>query len=331
MEGSKLFDEGRYDSMIYRKCGKWGLKLPAISLGCWETYGGYVDAVTSRECLFRAFDLGVTHFDLANNYGRPPGNAEIVVGKIIKEMPRDELIISTKAGYPMWAGPYGNWGSRKYLLASADQSLKRLGLDYVDIFYSHRPDPATPLEETIGALDQLVRQGKALYVGVSNYSGEAFSKASEVVAQHDWAPLTIHQPCYNMLGRDIENDLLPAIRKEGAGVIAFCPLAQGLLTTKYLDGIPSESRAALWWNEAQRNSIDERRIRKIGKLNEIAKSRGQTLAQMALAWVLRRPELTSALIGASRVSQITENVATLKNLQFTKEELAQIDSLTLRK
>lgn len=320
----KTFAENRYESMPYRKCGKWGLKLPAISLGAWETFGGYRGEETARECLFRAFDLGITHFDLANNYGRPPGNAETVLGHVLKEMPRDELIISTKAGYRMWPGPYGEWGSRKYLIASVDQSLKRLGLDYVDIFYSHRPDTSTPLEETMGALEQIVRSGKALYAGISNYGGAHTRKACELMDSKNWAPMTIHQSNYNMLNRGIEHDLLPVAREKEFGVITFCPLAQGLLTNKYLKGIPADSRAALWWSEAQRNSIDETMLSKIRDLNAIAERRGQSLAQMALAWILRLPEVTSALIGASRVTQIEENVAALSNLHFAEEELEQI-------
>jgi len=322
------FAEDRYDRMPYRRCGKWGLKLPAISLGAWETYGGYRGEETAKECIFRAFDLGITHFDLANNYGGPPGNAEKFVGRIVKEMPRDELIISTKAGYRMWPGPYGEWGSRKYLLASLDQSLKRLGLDYVDIFYSHRFDPQTPLEETLSALDYAVRSGKALYAAISNYSGLQTEDAHGVAQRLRLSPIVLHQPRYNLLTRGIEKDLLPTIREVGIGVICYCPLAQGLLTDKYLHGIPEDSRAALWWSETQRNSMDQDLLRRIGKLHEIAAARGQTLAQMALAWILRLPEITSALIGASKVSQIEENVAALENLHFSEEELKAIDRLT---
>jgi L-glyceraldehyde 3-phosphate reductase len=324
------FAEDRYDRMPYRRCGRSGLLLPAISLGAWETFGGYRDEQTAQECLFRAFDLGITHFDFANNYGTPPGNAEIVCGRIIKEMPRDELILSSKAGYRMWPGPYGEWGSRKYLIASCDQSLKRMGVDYFDIFYSHRPDPDTPLEETLGALDQLVRQGKALYAGVSSYSGAQFADSVRVCAQHDWASITIHQPYYNMLGRTIEWDLLPQTERAGTGVIPFCPLASGLLTDKYLGGdIPAESRAAQKWGAewVEKNLSAERRAALL-QLNEMARERGQTLAQMALAWTLRLPAITSALIGASSVRQIEENVAALDNLEFTEQELNRIDSLT---
>ena len=285
----------------------------------------------ARECIFRAFDLGITHFDLANNYGRPPGNAELVVGRIIKEMPRDELIISTKAGYRMWPGPYGEWLSKKYLVASLDQSLKRLGLEYVDIFYAHRPDPETPLEETMEALDLIVRQGKALYVGVSNFSGVHFENAVRIGRERGLAPITIHQPYYNMLGRGIEWDLLDHTERCGTGVIVFCPLASGVLTDKYLSGsVPSDSRAALLWGEENaRRRLDEATIAKVRKLNEIAQARGQSLAQMAIAWILRLSSITSVLIGASKVEQIEENVKALDNLDFTQEELNLIDSITL--
>jgi L-glyceraldehyde 3-phosphate reductase len=320
----------RYDRMTYRRCGRSGLKLPAISLGAWETFGGYRGEDVARACLFRAFDLGITHFDLANNYGTPPGNAEIVCGRVIKEMPRDELIISSKAGYLMWPGPYGEWGSRKYIIASCDQSLKRMGLEYFDIFYSHRPDPETPLEETLGALNTLVQQGKALFVGVSSYSGAQYADSVRVCERHGYAPITIHQPYYNMLGRGIEWDLLPQTARFGTGVIPFCPLASGLLTDKYLGGdIPAESRAAQKWGAewVEKNLSAERR-RMLLALNSIAEARGQTLAQMALAWILRLPAVTSALIGASTVQQIEENVAALDNLAFTDDELQRIDDLT---
>jgi L-glyceraldehyde 3-phosphate reductase len=330
---AREFAPDRYERMQYRRCGRSGLRLPAISLGAWETFGGYRGEDVARECLFRAFDLGITHFDLANNYGTPPGNAEIVVGRIIKEMPRDELIISSKAGWEMWPGPYGDWGSRKYLIASCDQSLKRMGLEYFDIFYHHRPDPETPLEETLGALDHLVRQGKALYVGVSAYSGAQFADAVRVCDRMGLAPITIHQPYYNMLGRQIEWDLLPHTERVGTGVIVFCPLASGLLTDKYLGGdIPAESRAAQRWGRqwVERNLGPERRAM-LSELNEMAKQRGQTLAQMALAWILRLPGITSALTGSSSVKQIEDNVAALDNLEFSAEELAKIDALTQHK
>src|SRR5436190_12539074 len=296
---SHEFRSDRYDKMQYRRCGKSGLMLPAISLGAWETFGGYRGEDVARECLFRAFDLGITHFDFANNYGTPPGNAEIVCGRVIAEMPRDELILSSKAGYRMWPGPYGEWGSRKYIIASCDQSLKRMGLEYFDIFYSHRPDHDTPLEETMAALDHLVRQGKALYIGVSSYNGAHFAEAVRVCDRMGLAPITIHQPYYNMLSRGIERDLLPQTERAGTGVIAFCPLSSGLLTDKYLKGeMPADSRAAEKWGEGwlKSNLSPERRERLL-KLNEIAQGRGQSLAQMALAWILRLPSVTSALIG----------------------------------
>ena len=324
------FAADRYDRMVYRRCGRSGLKLPAISLGAWETFGGYRGEDVAKECLFRAFDLGITHFDLANNYGTPPGNAEIVCGRIIQELPRDELIVSSKAGYYMWPGPYGEWGSRKYLIASCDQSLRRMGLEYFDIFYSHRPDPDTPLEETLGALDTLVGQGKALYTGVSSYSGAQFADSVRVCERMGYAPITIHQPYYNMLGRTIEWDLLPQTERAGAGVIAFCPLASGLLTDKYLGGdIPAESRAAQKWGKewVEKNLSTERRTA-LNELNAMARDRGQSLAQMALAWILRLPSITSALIGASSVRQIEENVAALDNLTFDEQELKRIEDLT---
>lgn len=325
----QVYESNRYDKMKYRRCGKSGLLLPAISLGAWETFGGYRDASVAKDCLYRAFNLGITHFDLANNYGTPPGNAEIVCGNIIKEMPRDELIISSKAGYEMWPGPYGDWGSRKYMIASCDQSLKRMGLEYFDIFYSHRPDPDTPLEETMGALDQLVRQGKALYVGVSSYSGAHFADAVRICEKLSLAPITIHQPYYNMLSRGIEADLLSQTERAGTGVIPFCPLASGLLTDKYIGGdIPAESRAAQKWGKAWvTDNLNPDKLAKLKALNTLAAQRGQSLAQLAIAWILRLPTITSALIGASSVEQIEENVAALDNLEFSKEELQQIETL----
>ena len=321
--------ENRYDSMTYRRCGSSGLKLPLISLGAWETFGGYRGEDVARECLFGAFDLGITHFDLANNYGTPAGNAEIVCGKIIKEMPRDELIISSKAGYYMWPGPYGDGGSRKYIIASCDQSLKRMGLEYFDIFYSHRFDSETPLEETMGALDTLVKQGKAIYTGISSYSGAATNEAVGINRARSWAPVTIHQPYYNILGRGIERDLVPQARRHGIGIIPFCPLASGILTDKYLGGnIPAHSRAAEKWGEKWvADNLSPERLAKLEALNALAKERGQTLAQMSLAWLLRLPEVTSALIGASTLAQIQENVAALQNLSFTGAELSRIDEL----
>jgi len=323
------FSETRYDKMIYRRCGASGLRLPAISLGAWETFGGYRGEDVARECLFGAFDLGITHFDLANNYGTPPGNAEIVCGKIIKDMPRDELIVSSKAGYYMWPGPYGEWGSRKYIVASCDQSLKRMGLEYFDIFYSHRFDPETPLEETMGALNHLVKQGKALYAGISSYSGAMTAEAVGICNAKGYERILIHQPYYNMLGRGIEKDLVPVARRTGMGIIPFCPLASGLLTDKYLGGdIPAHSRAAEKWGEEWvRKNLSPDRITALKELNDMAGERGQTLAQMSLAWLLRLPEVTSALIGASSLKQVQENVAALDNLSFTEDELKRIDEL----
>ena len=321
----------RYGTMQYRRCGRSGLMLPAISLGGWETFGGYRGPEVARRCLLRAFDLGITHIDLANNYGKPPGNSELVCGEIIRrDLPRDELIVSSKAGYRMWPGPYGEWLSKKYLVASCDQSLKRTGLEYFDIFYLHRPDPQTPLEESLGALDLLIRQGKVLYGGVSSFNGAHFAEAVRIVERHNWAPITIHQPAYNLLNRSIEKDLLPQTERAGTGVIAFVPLASGLLTSKYLSGdIPPDSRAALWWGEENaRRRLTPQRLETLRALNAIAERRSQSLAQMALAWILRLPAITSALIGASKVEQIEENVKALDNLSFTPEELAEIDRLT---
>jgi L-glyceraldehyde 3-phosphate reductase len=323
------FSEKRYETMSYRRCGRSGLKLPALSLGCWHNFGEHADHAEARRMLHRAFDLGITHFDFANNYGPPPGSAESFAGQILAQDfkgYRDELIISSKAGYGMWPGPYGEWGSRKYLLASLDQSLQRLGLDYVDIFYSHRPDPDTPLEETIGALDSAVRQGKALYVGISSYNG-AMTEAAMKVAQELRTPLIIHQPSYSMLNRWIESDLLPHTRKLGLGVIAFCPLSQGLLTDKYLAGIPANSRAASADGFLRPQHVTPEAVAKVKQLNALAQRRGQSMAQMALAWVLRDEAVTSALIGASRVGQIDENVAALANLKFSTAELQEIERI----
>jgi L-glyceraldehyde 3-phosphate reductase len=328
---AQSFSKDRYAKMQYRRCGGSGLQLPAVSLGAWETYGGTQDSDVAKQCMFRAFDLGITHFDLANNYGTPPGNAEIICGRVVKDMPRDELVISSKAGYRMWPGPYGEWGSRKYIIASCDQSLKRAGLEYFDIFYSHRPDPSTPFEETFGALDTLVKQGKALYVGISSYSGAQTDAALEVVKRERLAPITIHQPYYNMLGRAVEDDLLPHTDRAGVGVIAFCPLASGLLSgTKYQDGdVPADSRPAREWARhwvASKSKDDKKRI--LQGLNGLARERGQSLAQMAVAWTLRHKGMTSVVMGASRPEQVEQNVAALAKLDFTKEELAHIDTLT---
>ncbi len=322
-------NKDRYSTMKYNRCGKSGLLLPAISLGLWHNFGGVDTYENGRAMLLKAFDLGITHFDLANNYGPPPGSAEEMFGKMMKTdlAPyRDELIISTKAGYRMWEGPYGEWGSKKYLVASLDQSLKRMSLDDVDIFYSHRPDPNTPLEETMAALDLIVRQGKALYVGISSYSAEQTAEAIRILKQLG-TPLLIHQPSYSMFDRWIENGLLDVLEENGVGSIAFCPLAQGLLTNKYISGIPSDSRAAKPTGFLKESQVTEDKIAKVKRLNEIAAERGQSLAQMALAWVLRKGRVTSALIGASRVSQIEENVAALNNLEFSDDELTRIEEI----
>ena len=324
-----LADENRYTAMTYRRCGAGGLKLPAISLGLWHNFGGVDVFENGRALLRRAFDLGVTHFDLANNYGPPPGSAEETFGKMLAtdfKPYRDELIISTKAGYYMWPGPYGEWGSKKYLIASLDQSLRRMGLDYVDIFYSHRPDPETPLEETMSALDLIVRQGKALYVGISNYSVEQTRRAAAILKGLG-TPLLIHQPKYSMLVRWVEEGLLDLLAAEGVGCIPFSPLAQGLLTDRYLNGIPPDSRAAKPWGFLQAQQITEPLLAKIRALNAVAERRGQKLAQMALAWVLRRPEVTTVLIGAGSVAQLEINLAALHRLDFSEEELQQIDHI----
>ncbi|OLZ47097.1 L-glyceraldehyde 3-phosphate reductase [Amycolatopsis keratiniphila] len=319
--------EGRYESIPYRRTGHSGLKLPAISLGLWHNFGNDKPLGTQRDIARRAFDLGITHFDLANNYGPPYGSAEENFGRLLAsdfKPYRDELVISTKAGYDMWPGPYGEWGSRKYLLSSLDQSLGRMGLDYVDIFYSHRFDPDTPLEETVGALDTAVRSGRALYVGISSYSSEKTAEAARLLRELG-TPLLIHQPSYSMFNRWLEGDkLLDTLEAEGAGCIAFSPLAQGLLTSRYLDGVPENSRAAQG-KSLNPDTITESTLGKIRALNEIAQRRGQTLAQLALAWGLRDPRMTSVLIGASSVAQLEDNVGALKNLHFTNEELAEID------
>ncbi len=324
-----IADDKRYEKMKYNRVGKSGLKLPAISLGLWHNFGGVDTFENGRAILQRAFDLGITHFDLANNYGPPPGSSEEMFGKILKTdfAPyRDEMIISSKAGYYMWPGPYGDWGSRKYLISSLDQSLKRLGLDYVDIFYHHRPDPNTPLEETMLALDHIVRQGKALYVGISNYNAEQTEEAVRILTELG-TPLFIHQPRYSMFDRWVEDGLLDVLEKNGVGSIAFSPLAQGLLTNQYLHGIPSDSRAAKSHGFLKEKDVNEQVIEQVQKLNEIAEERGQTLAQMALAWVLRGGRITSVLVGASKVKQIEDNVQTIENLDFTNEELAKIEQI----
>ena len=318
--------EDRYDSMPYRRCGRSGIKLPAISLGLWNRFGDDTPIQNQRAIIRRAFDLGITHIDLANNYGPPYGSAEVNFGRIFREdlAPyRDELIISTKAGYDMWPGPYGEWGSRKYLLASLDQSLARMGLDYVDIFYSHRFDPETPLEETIGALDTAVRSGRALYAGISSYSAERTKEAVDI-ARALGTPILIHQPSYSLLNRWVEPEVLDTCGDEGVGIIAFSPLGQGMLTDRYLGGIPEDSRAAKDFY-LKKDFINEANMARVKALNAIAERRGQKLASMALAWVLRDPRVTSALIGASSVEQLETNVAALENLSFTDAELAEID------
>jgi L-glyceraldehyde 3-phosphate reductase len=316
----------RYDTMQYRRCGRWGLKLPAISLGLWQNFGGDRPLESARAMLRRAFDRGVTHFDLANNYGPPYGSAEETFGRILERdlRPyRDELVISTKAGYDMWPGPYGEWGSRKYVLASLDQSLERMGLDYVDIFYSHRFDPDTPLEETMGALHTAVQHGKALYAGISSYSAEKTREAAEILRELG-SPLLIHQPSYSLLNRWIEPDLLDALEDVGAGCITFSPLAQGMLTDKYLHGIPEGSRATQNTSLSP-DLLNDEALGKIRALNEIATGRGQSLAQMALAWTLRDPRVTSTLIGASSVQQLDDSLGALEKLAFSDDELAEID------
>jgi len=319
----------RYDNMLYRRCGKSGIRLPAVSLGLWHNFGGVDVFENGRAMARRAFDLGITHFDLANNYGPPAGSAEEVLGKILdKDLRpfRDELVISSKAGWDMWPGPYGNWGSRKYLVASLDQSLRRMGLDYVDIFYHHRPDPETPIEESMGALDFIVRSGRALYVGISSYGPEATRKAAKILRALG-TPCLIHQPKYNMFERWVENGLLEAVDEEGMGCIVFSPLAQGLLTDNYLHGVPEGSRASKPHGFLKPGDITKAKLDKIQRLGELAKKRGQTLAQMAVAWVLRNPVVTSAVIGASRVAQIDDAVAALKNVAFSANELAGIETI----
>jgi len=326
--------ENRYDRPgLYRKCGRWGLNLPAVSLGLWHNFGGVDVFETSRAMVHRAFDLGITHFDLANNYGPPPGSAEENFGRILKQdlaAYRDELVISTKAGYLMWPGPYGEWGTRKYLLASLDQSLRRLGLDYVDIFYSHRPDPNTPLEETMGAVAQAVRSGKALYAGISNYKAEDTREAARLLREMG-APCLIHQPRYSMFDRWVEGGLLDTLAEVGAGCIAFSPLAQGLLTEKYLKGIPEGSRASKPHGFLRPAQVTAEKLAQVARLNALATARGQTLAQMALAWVLRHRQMTSVLIGASSVAQIEQNMKTLENVKLSDGELRAIEEILAAK
>lgn len=322
-------DPERYKKMEYRRCGQSGLKLPAVSLGLWHNFGDATLVETSRQLLRRAFDLGITHFDLANNYGPPPGSAERHFGRILQEdfSPwRDELIISTKAGYTMWDGPYGDWGSRKYLIASLDQSLKRMGLEYVDIFYHHRPDPETPLRETMRALDHIVRQGKALYVGLSNYPADMAREAIDILNDLG-TPCLIHQPKYSMFERWVEDGLLDVLSEKGVGSIAFSPLAGGQLTDRYLQGIPADSRAASGSRFLNPDQLTDEKLHMVRQLNDLAQQRGQKLSQMALAWVLRDDKVTSVLIGASKVAQIDDAVGMLANRHFSAEECATIDSI----
>lgn len=317
----------RYDTMQYNRCGNSGLMLPIISLGLWQNFGGVDIFENSREMVLKAFDLGITHFDLANNYGPPPGSAEETFGKILKDdlKPyRDEMIITSKAGYDMWSGPYGEWGSRKNLLASCDQSLKRMDIDYVDIFYSHRPDPDTPMEETMMALDQIVRSGKALYAGISSYNPEQSQKAIDILNSLG-TPCLVHQPSYSMFNRWVEDGLMDVLEKNGVGSVAFSPLFNGLLTDRYLHNIPEGSRAAKDQDFLQ--TITPERILKVKQLNEIAKARGQKMAQMALSWILKDKRITSVIIGASKVSQIEDAVGILSNLEFTSEELTAIENI----
>ncbi len=330
---SYFADDMRYENMQYNRLGRSGLKLPALSLGLWHNFGKFDDIQNMKKLCFTAFDNGITHFDLANNYGPDYGQAEINFGRIMKEelMPyRDELLVSTKAGYDMWPGPYGNWGSRKYLLASLDQSLQRMGLEYVDIFYHHRMDPETPLEETMGALDQVVKSGKALYAGISNYDGATMKKACAILEELK-CPFVINQNRYSILDRTIEkNGLKQAAFEAGKGIIAFSPLAQGLLTDKYLHGIPEDSRMKRDGRYLKESALDDAKLAKLTELNEMAAQRGQTLAQMALSWVLKDGQVTSVLIGASRPEQILENLKILGNTDFTEEELRRIDEITIR-
>src|SRR5450432_4250861 len=325
------FSETRYDQMLYRRCGRSGMKLPAVSLGLWHNFGDIDNQQTARDILRLAFDKGITHFDLANNYGPPPGSAEINFGKILKDdlsSYRDELIVSSKAGYYMWEGPYGEWGSKKNLVASMDQSLKRMQLDYVDIFYHHRPDPDTPLEETMATLDLFVRQGKALYVGISSYHPEEAGKAIAILKQLG-TPCLIHQPKYSMFNRWIEDGLLDVLEKEGVGCIPFSSLAQGLLTNKYLNGIPADSRAASHRGNGamEEDQVTEENLTRVKRLNSIAEKRGQSLAQMALSWVIKDPRITSVLLGVSKPAQITDSIKCITNYKFTKEELDQIEEI----
>ena len=329
MDKKYTADPDRYNAMKYNRCGNSGLLLPIVSLGLWHNFGGVDVYENGRNMVLRAFDLGITHFDLANNYGPPYGSAEETFGRILKsdlKSYRDELIITSKAGYDMWPGPYGEWGSRKYLIASCDQSLKRMGLEYVDIFYSHRPDPNTPLEETMMALDQIVRSGKALYAGISSYDPEQSQKAIDILKDLG-TPCLVHQPSYSMFNRWVEDDLLDVLEKNGVGSVVFSPLFQGLLTNKYLNGIPEGSRASKAGSYLQSTDITPEKITKVKRLNEIAESRGQKMAQLALSWVLRDKRVTSVIIGASKVSQIEDAVGILDKMEFTPEELQTLEKI----
>lgn len=318
----------RYDGrMPYRRCGRSGLLLPLISVGCWHNFGGDAPTALQRSMIHEAFDLGVTHFDLANNYGPPYGSAEINVGKILQDLPRDEIIISTKAGYDMWPGPYGEWGGRKYLLASLDQSLRRMNLDYVDVFYSHRFDPHTPIAETIGALETAVQQGKALYVGISSYDTADTREVVRLQRERQWSPLLIHQPNYSMLNRWVEDSLLACCDELGVGVIAFCPLFQGLLSDKYLRGVPPDSRAALPGSPLRQEEVSAEVVQHIRGLNDIAAEREQSLAQMALSWVLKDSRVTSVVAGCSRIEQLRQNCAAVAKLEFSGTHLSRIDAI----
>jgi len=326
---SYIAKQDRYQTLLYNRCGRSGLQLPPLSLGLWHNFGHVDNLHEGRKMILRAFDLGITHFDLANNYGPPPGAAEENFGRILKDdlkSYRDELIISTKAGWEMWPGPYGNFGSRKYLVASLDQSLKRLGLEYVDIYYHHRPDPETPVEESIQALGDLVKAGKAIYAGISSYSAEQTAAAAQIAKDQN-IPLIIHQPVYNMFRRWIEDGLTAVLEEQGMGCIVFSPLAQGLLSNRYLQGIPQDSRAKKAHGFLQENQVTPEILSKIKQLNQLARERGQSLAQMAIAWALRLPQVTSALVGASKVEQIEDNVAALANLHFADKELKEIDAI----
>jgi len=326
---SYIAKQDRYQTLLYNRCGRSGLQLPPLSLGLWHNFGHVDNLHEGRKMILRAFDLGITHFDLANNYGPPPGAAEENFGRILKDdlkSYRDELIISTKAGWEMWPGPYGNFGSRKHLVASLDQSLKRLGLEYVDIYYHHRPDPETPVEESIQALGDLVKAGKAIYAGISSYSAEQTAAAAQIAKDQN-IPLIIHQPVYNMFRRWIEDGLTAVLEEQGMGCIVFSPLAQGLLSNRYLQGIPQDSRAKKAHGFLQENQVTPEILSKIKQLNQLARERGQSLAQMAIAWALRLPQVTSALVGASKVEQIEDNVAALANLHFPDEELKEIDAI----